>query len=124
MPPTQMTTLEFRLHSFVMYASVLLSLFLVAILWFKLEVTPSQVKANVEILHGDMERVNARLKQQIDEMQTVLDERGVWIESVDSELAERTRDRMYRADFVKWQNELRTLNPGLEVPKYAEKPNQ
>lgn len=105
-----------RISTGLLYVSVLANGVLVAVTYAKLDVTPSDVQHLIRELHTEHLQRIENLEGELAEMQTELTQRGEWIETVDVELARRTKDRIYRRDVEQWVEGFRERNPEAEVP--------
>lgn len=109
-------------------ASVVLAYFfafsnvvLTVLLWATLRVAPSDVLSAVTLFRDETARNHERFRDRLGDMAAELERRGVWMDSIDNEMAERARDRIFRSEFQSWLNEAQQINPNVQLPDLSRK---
>ena len=96
---------------------------LVSLLVLKLHTTPADVQRQVVDLSTQLtmatQSVEASVRvctDNITEVQAEMGRRGEWMQSIDEELVNRTKDRIYRSEVQQWVKQAKELNPALDLP--------
>jgi len=100
----------------LIYFSIASNMVLGAVIFTRLAVTPADVLHEVNNNFMELRAAADDSKRNIDELRGIVDQRGEWMRSVDTELANRTRDRLYRSEFKQWCEVVRMRHPELSLP--------
>ena len=112
-----------RQTAILLYTSVASNVLLAFVMIIKLQTTPSDVANRVGQLSTQLtvavQAVESSVKHVAEDVTAIndeLDRRGVRIEAIESELTERTKDRIFRSKIERWAGQVRELNPQLKIP--------
>jgi hypothetical protein len=116
---------EATISRVLIYASIVANMILGSVIFMRLETTPADVMTQFKI---SFELINDRIQEsdeRIANLAKVVDQRGEWMKSVDVLLTDRTRDRLYRAEFRQWCDEVKARNGDrIDLPDIAEESTQ
>ena len=112
-----------RQTAILLYTSVASNVLLAFVMIIKLQTTPSDVANRVGQLSTQLtvavQAVESSVKHVAEDVTAIndeLDRQGVRIEAIESELTERTKDRIFRSEIERWAGQVRELNPQLKIP--------
>ena len=107
----------------LLYVSVISNLVLAFMMIVKLQMTPAEVYNKVSSLSTQIsmslqtvEMHVGEVSKNVGDISTEMERRGEWMRSIDDELANRTKDRIYRSEVKRWVEQVREINPQLKVP--------
>ena len=107
----------------LLYVSVISNLVLAFMMIVKLQMTPAEVYNKVSSLSTQIsmslqtvEMHVGEVSKNVGDISTEMERRGEWMRSIDDELANRTKDRIYRSEVKRWVRQAKELNPSLDLP--------
>jgi len=102
---------------FVIYVVSFANLILAVVLWATLRVAPADVLNELQRFRDETRIAHTTFNARFEGLNNEMSKRKESMDSIDDELAARTRDRFFRSQFEKWLTDAKRLNPEIELPE-------